>query len=185
MASPKLETFPAEVKLLVLQEVPDLDTLLSLIVASRTYNKIYKTYRETVLRPVILNGIANLKIFYYQPIAWMELCIYRRNRWASGDHLENAFQRFYEQRKQGQGKEWYMTYEQCIPLCAIKDGRTWNNTPLGQHVIHPGGPIFRSRRRVSLQDCWDKKKHQIRFVSIEGAVPTHVRWEGDGPLNAW
>lgn len=175
-----METLPVEIKAFVLHAIPDLPTLLNLIVASREYKKTYDTYRETVLPAVILNEVANKDIFSEQPIAWMELCVTRRDPWKWA--VEAAIQIYYTQSRQG--KKVRMTYEQCMPLMALEDARTWGSGASGSLMIHDGGPIFRSRRVISSRGWHDTEDHEFSFFRLDGTVPHHLM-NDDGTAKAW
>ena len=99
MATSNLEALPVEIKALVLHAIPDSPTLLNLIVASREYRETYITYRETVLTAVILNEVGTKGIFSAPPIAWMELCVTRRNPWEWA--VEGAILIYYTQSREG------------------------------------------------------------------------------------
>ena len=164
-----IEALPAEIKLLLMKSIPDPETLVNLTIASRTYNETYRTYRKTVLPPVLLNGIKNKGIFRYQPIAWMELCIDRRN--PHGSEVELAIKRYYRQSREG--LKVTMTYEECLPLIALKDARTWTTSPIGSCVMHTGGRVFESRVMAWAALEYDNHGHIFRVLSLDGAAPLH------------
>ncbi len=180
MATSILEALPVEIKALVLHAIPDLPTLLNVIIASREYRKTYGTYRETVLPAVILNEVANKGIFSEQPIAWMELCVSRRYhcKWA----LEAAILMFYTQSRRG--KKVRMSYGQCMPLIALEDARTWGSGASGNYMIHGSGPIFRSRRVISSRGWHDTRDHEFSFFGLDTTVPYHLM-NDDGTAKAW
>ena len=180
MATSALEAFPAEVRLLVLQDIPDLKTLLNLIIASRTYNETHQAYYEEVVRAVILNDIANQGIFQFQPIAWIELCVDPQHRLSS--EVERAIQHYYRQSQRGQAIT--MTYEECLPFLALKDARTWGIVPLGTYIMYAGGSIFRLRRIVSSAPFYNAENREFRFLSMSREVPSFFLYEA-GTSRAW
>lgn len=176
-AASGLEALPVEIQSIVLHAVPDPQTLLHLIIASRKYNETYYTYRRTVLPAVVIRDFANKRIFSNQSVHWMEVCIGRRNPARSG--LPDAILAYYSQARAG--SEVQMTYEQCLSLLALKDARTWGS----KYPRYRGGSVFRSRRLVSSDKYYNTRDREFSFLGVEKGIPKSLKFTTGSKTYAW
>lgn len=178
MATSGLEALPVEIQASVLHAIPDIQTLHNLIIASRKYNETYHTYRKTVRPAKTLRNFANRRIFATQRIHWMELCVVRHH--SPKPDLSAAILEYYWRSRDGKGVQ--MTYDECLPLLALKDARTWG---FGKHPVHRGRSVFRSRRLVSSKQCYNTKDREFIFLTVEGDVPYKLKYGIGGKIYAW
>lgn len=173
-----LEGLPVEIQASVLHAISDLQTLHNLIIASRKYNETYRTYRKTVLPATTLRDFASRRIFATQRIHWTELCVVRHH--SSKPDLSAAILKYYWRSRDG--KDVQMTYDECLPLLALEDARTWGS---GKHPVHRGRSVFLSRRLVSSKPCYNTKNREFIFLTVEGDVPYKLRYGVGGKTYAW
>jgi len=131
MAGSTFSTMPTELRLTILKSIPDVQTLLSFIIASRVDYGIYKRFEEIALPNVILNKLASEShLDLRKPADWVEFCVYP-DRWSF--HACSAIRSCYRQYHQGE----YLTLDllRCRALLSVHEGRLWRS--VGPDVSGP------------------------------------------------
>ncbi len=153
MAASAFSAIPTELRLTILKSIPDVQTLLNFIIASRVDYDIYKRFDETILPNVILNKLANDSRFDLRKEAdWAEFCVYP-NPW---DYLAcSAIRSCYHQYHRGD----YLKLDllRCRALLGMREGRLWRS--VGPDVVGPL-EIVEPNIRFGNRGCVAEGEHQ-------------------------
>lgn len=158
MAASAFSAIPTELHLAILKSIPDVQTLLNLIIASRVDYDIYKRLKETILPNVILNKLANDSHLDLRTEAdWAEFCVHP-NWWSSS--ACSAIRSCYRQYHQGECLK--MDIPGCRALLSVHEGRLWRS--VGPHVK---GPLEVVQPNIHFGDggCAAQGKHKDRHYT--------------------
>ena len=162
---------------MLLQAIEDLKTLGNLIIASRAYHGTFRAHRNVVAPALILDKIAKKGIFIGYPISWMEYCV---DLWHPlSNHVDKAISLYYEQSRKG--STIHLDFEECLPLLALKDVRTWT----GRFAVYQGGQIFPARPLRWMDSLHYAPDGEYRLLGLDSEPPAHLLLGQGSPPQAW
>jgi hypothetical protein len=192
-ASNTLEALPQELKLNLLDQIPDVATLSALIHASPTYHELYAALREEILTSITLKELFAREIKLLPPSPFVEIRVYGLSK--PREDLWHAIQSLYHQASPtpitadqvasgrthathcafgqqnpsngglpGQGI-LKLTIEHCLALRTIEDKVSW------RPVVENGQEFYRKDR--------EKKKGRPRtyHAFVFHALAEHPKFE--------